>query len=75
MPTGRSATRAADELRARYGVELSEAEVLASPHLYIGSVDSLVEKLLGLREELGISSFMVGELDEMLPVVERLVGR
>jgi probable F420-dependent oxidoreductase len=67
--------RAADEIRARYGVELTEDEVRASPHLYIGSVDSLVEKLLGLREELGISSFMVGELDEMLPVVERLIGR
>lgn len=70
-----AARRAAEELRARSGVDLSVEDVLASPHLYIGSVDSLVEKLLGLWEELGISSFMVGELDEMLPVVERLVGR
>jgi len=68
------ARRAADELRQRTGLELSEDEVLASPHLYIGSVDGLVEKIRGLREELGISSFLVGEMDEMLPVVERLAG-
>ncbi len=67
------ARRAADVLRQRE-VELTEDEVLASPYLYIGSVDSLVEKFLGLRQELGISSFMVGELDDMLPVVERLAG-
>jgi probable F420-dependent oxidoreductase len=67
------ARRAAAALRQR-GVELTEDEVLASPFLYIGSVDSLVEKFLGLREELGISSFLVGELDDMLPVVERLAG-
>lgn len=67
------ARRAADALRDR-GVELSEDEVLASPYLYIGSADSLVEKFIGLREELGISSFLCGELDDMLPVVERLAG-
>jgi len=69
------ARRAADVLRERSGVELTEDEVLASPHLYIGSVESLVEKIIALREELGISSFLVGEMEEMLPVVERLVGR
>jgi probable F420-dependent oxidoreductase len=69
------ARRAAGVLRGQAGVELTEDEVLESPHLYIGSVDSLVEKVLRLREELGISSFMVGEMDEMLPVVERLAGR
>lgn len=68
------ARRAADVLRRRSGVELSESEVLGSPHLYIGSVDTLVEKIIGLREELGVSSFLVGEMDEMLPVVERLAG-
>lgn len=67
------ARRAAAVLRER-GVDLAEDEVLASPYLYIGSVDSLVEKFIGLREELGISSFLAGEIDDMLPVVERLAG-
>jgi probable F420-dependent oxidoreductase len=69
-----AARRAVDALGQR-GVELTEDEALASPHLFIGTVDSMTEKLLALREELGISSFLVGEVDEMLPVVERLVGR
>lgn len=69
-----AARRAAAELQRRAGVELTEDEVLGSPHLYIGSVDSLAEKMVALREELGISSFMVGEVDELLPVVERLAG-
>jgi probable F420-dependent oxidoreductase len=68
------ARRAADALRQR-GVELSEDDVLESPHLFIGSVDSLVDKFERLRAELGVSSFMVGEMDELLPVVERLAGR
>jgi probable F420-dependent oxidoreductase len=68
------ARRAADALRAR-GTDLTDDEVLESAHLFIGSVDSLVEKFERLRSELGISSFMVGEMDELLPVVERLAGR
>jgi hypothetical protein len=63
-----------DSLKERTGVELTEAEVLDSPHIFIGSIDRLVEKVQGLRERLGISSFMVGEIDDMLPVVERLAG-
>ena len=69
------ARRVADALRQHAGVDLAEDEVLDSPHLYIGSLDALVEKIEGLREELGISSFMLGEPDEMWPVVERLAGR
>ena len=43
-------------MRSRTGVELTEDEVIDSPHLFIGSVDRLVEKFLQLREELGITS-------------------
>ncbi|HEX6128497.1 MAG TPA: TIGR03621 family F420-dependent LLM class oxidoreductase [Candidatus Limnocylindria bacterium] len=68
------ARRVVDALRERAGVDLTEDEVLASPHLWIGSVDALVEKIQGLREELGITSFMLGDPDEMLPIVERLAG-
>jgi probable F420-dependent oxidoreductase len=69
------ARKVIDSLKERTGVELTEAEVLDSPHLFIGSIDRFVEKIEGLRERLGISSFMVGEMDELLPVVERLAGK
>ncbi len=52
----------------------SAEELLDSPHIFIGSVDGFVEKFQRLREELGISSIMVGEVDELAPVVERLAG-
>jgi probable F420-dependent oxidoreductase len=68
------ATRVADSLRKRTGVELTEDEVVDSPHLFIGSIDRLVEKFLQLREELGITSVMLGEIDELAPVLERLAG-
>ena len=58
----------------RTGVEITEEELTESPHIFVGSVDSLVEKFLGLRERLGISSIMVGEVGELDAVVERLAG-
>jgi len=61
-------------LTERSGIELSVAEVIASPHIYIGSHDRFVEKFTELRDRLGISSFLVGELDELAPVVQRLAG-
>jgi len=63
-----------DGLRERTGIELTEDEVIASPHLFIGSVDGLVDKFQAVREGLGISSIMVGDPDELAPVVERLAG-
>jgi hypothetical protein len=66
--------QAIDRLRSRSGVELTEQEVLDSPHLFIGSVDRLVEKFLQLREELGISSILLGNIGELEPVLERLSG-
>ncbi len=64
----------ADRFREQSGLGISAGEVLESPHVFIGSVDGLVEKLRGIRERLGISSFMVGEEGELDPVVERLAG-
>ena len=69
------ASRVIDSLKKRTGVELTEAEILDSPHVFIGSIERLAEKFQGLRERLGISSFMVGEIDELAPVVERLAGQ
>jgi probable F420-dependent oxidoreductase len=63
-----------ERMKSRTGVELTEDEVIASPHIFIGSVDRFVEKFQELRERLGISSFMVGDIDELPAVVERLAG-
>jgi probable F420-dependent oxidoreductase len=68
------ARRVVDSLRSRTGIELTEDEVIDSPHLFIGSIDRLVEKFLQLREELGVTSILLGDLDELTPVLERLVG-
>ena len=54
-------------MKARTGIELTEDEVIASPHIFIGSIERFVEKFQELRERLGISSFMVGSLDEIAP--------
>jgi probable F420-dependent oxidoreductase len=68
------ARKVIDHLRTRTGVELTEDEVIESPHLFIGSVDRLVEKFLQLREELGITSILLGDIGELEPVLERLSG-
>ena len=58
----------------RSGIELTVEDVIESPHIFIGSHDRFVEKFTELRDHLGISSFLVGELDELAPVVQRLAG-
>jgi probable F420-dependent oxidoreductase len=64
-----------DRIRQRYGIELSEKDILESPHVFIGTVESLVEKFRMLRERLGISHIFVGEdYRDFSPVVERLAG-
>jgi probable F420-dependent oxidoreductase len=68
------ARKVIDRMRERTGVEMTEQEVIDSPHIFIGSVERFVEKFSELRERLGINSFLVGSLDELGPVVERLAG-
>ncbi len=68
------AAKVVEELRGRSAVDLTVDDVLESPQLFIGTVDSLVEKFRMLRERLGITSFMTGDIDELAPVVERLAG-
>lgn len=70
----REATELAERLEARSGVRVAPEDLLESPHIFIGSVDGLVEKLRRHRAELGVSSVMVGTVDELVPVVERLAG-
>jgi probable F420-dependent oxidoreductase len=73
----RGAARVLGERLAKlYGVELTEDEILESPHAFIGSVDQLVQKCLMLRERYGISYiFPLGEPEAFAPVIERLDGR
>ncbi len=68
------ARKVIERMKERTGQELTEQEVIDSPHIYIGSTDRFVEKFQELRERLGINSFLVGSLDELGPVVERLAG-
>ncbi|NUP50975.1 MAG: TIGR03621 family F420-dependent LLM class oxidoreductase [Catenulispora sp.] len=67
--------RRADQIRQKTGVELTLDELRESPHVFIGSVKELTAKILELRERLGISSFLVDDLEGMTPVIEELAGR
>lgn len=68
------AARFADHLTGRTEVDLSVDDLLESPHFWVGTVDSLVEKLQRLRAEFGINSFTLGDIDQFAPVVGRLSG-
>jgi probable F420-dependent oxidoreductase len=59
------------------GTPLSEDDVLDSPHIFIGTVDQMVEKMLGLRERFAISYFLIPDdvIDAFAPVVEHLAGK
>jgi probable F420-dependent oxidoreductase len=65
---------AADQIAARSGERPDEAMLRTSPHIWIGSLEELAEKAHRLREELGITSLMLGEVDELAPLVARLAA-
>jgi probable F420-dependent oxidoreductase len=65
----------ADDIRARTGLDLDPEEILDSPHVFIGTAGALADKVLGLRERLGITAITVDDIDGFAPVVERLAGR
>lgn len=64
----------AQRMRDRSGQEVSVDDLAESPHIFIGSVETLAEKFRALREQLGISSIMVGDVGDLDGVVERLAG-
>ena len=68
------ARQAAARLEERTGVAVDAEELLESPHIFIGTEEDFVAKFRRLRDELGISSIMVGTLGELDGVVERLAG-
>jgi hypothetical protein len=63
-----------ERMTERTGIDMTEQEVIDSPHIFIGSIDRFLEKFSELRDRLGVNSFLVGSLDELGPVVERLAG-
>ena len=68
------ASDVAHRLEERSGVRVSPEELLDAPHIFVNTVDGFVEKFQRMRDELGITSIMVGALGELDPVVERLAG-
>lgn len=64
----------ADRLNQLTGASLTAQDMLDSPHVFIGSVGALAEKVQELRERLGVTSFMLGDVDDALPLVERLAA-
>jgi probable F420-dependent oxidoreductase len=66
-----SATKLAGALR------LDPPEVLASPHVWLGSVDRICDVLEARRERWGVSYWVVAatSVDGLAPVVARMAGR
>ena len=56
---------------------MTAEELVASPYMFAGSVEQLVEKVQRLREAFGISYFVVRTeyLEAFAPVLARLVGK
>ncbi|HEX5164215.1 MAG TPA: TIGR03621 family F420-dependent LLM class oxidoreductase [Thermomicrobiales bacterium] len=69
--------RAAAETIASGARGVTADEVLASPYYLLGSVDAIVDQILGLRERFGISHFSVfpEDMEFFAPVVARLRGK
>jgi probable F420-dependent oxidoreductase len=61
--------------RARPGT--TAEQLLANPYLLLGSIDYIIEQLQRLREQFGISYFVVGDdnMETLAPIVARLAGR
>lgn len=59
------------------GMGVEPADVLAIPHVMVGTVDQIADDIMARRERFGISHVLVpgGSADELAPVVERLTGR
>jgi probable F420-dependent oxidoreductase len=55
--------------------ELSRELVVETPFLLIGSVEAVVDKLERLRQDVGISHFVIRDAEGFAPVVAALAGR
>ena len=70
----REAGEVAERIGARSGIPITAEALLESPHIFIGTRGDFVAKFRRLRDELGITSIMVGGVDELSSVVEELAG-
>lgn len=72
-----AAEHAAAELSDALSRDLTADRVLGSCEYLLGSVEAITERLLELRERLGLSSFTVypQDVETFAPVVARLKGR
>lgn len=70
---GRGADAARADIAQRFGVD--PALLDETPFVLIGSLEQVIDKVERLRAELGISHFVVREIDEFAAVVEVLTGR
>jgi len=70
----REAAEVSERLFERSGMRVPPEDLLASPHIYVNTLDGFVDKFTRLRDELGITSIMVGTVGELDAVVERLAG-
>jgi probable F420-dependent oxidoreductase len=63
-------------IRERGRVGTTVEQLLASPYLLIGSIEQIAERIQRLREQLGISYFVVGseDMESFAPVVACLAG-
>ena len=57
-------------------VKMTAEQLVTSPDAFVGSVEQLAERLLHLREQLGITYIVVGSeyMETFAPVVAQLVG-
>ncbi len=70
----REAAEVSDRLLDRSGLRVAPDDLLESPHIFVNTIDGFVDKFRRLRDELGITSIMVGAVGELDGVVERLAG-
>ena len=68
------AREVAERISARSGIAIGPEALLESPHIFIGTQRDFVQKFRRLRDELGITSIMVGNVEELSSVVEELAG-
>jgi probable F420-dependent oxidoreductase len=68
------AAEVSERLAARSGLTVSPEDLLDSPHIFVNTLEGFVAKFRRLRDELGITSIMVGAVGELDGVVEQLSG-
>lgn len=63
-------------IRSRGWGEITVAEVLAMPAIFIGSVDEIAEEMRERREQYGFSYFVISDdaMETVAPIVARLAG-